>query len=181
MQRRTAFLVFPALAVLVLAGCAGRELQRTEGFVRPAASAGVRFYVPADLTVKITRAGYGSYVRPTIGAADRALAQKELRELFRQVEQQLDARLAESGVPRGDDLVLALDVEQAFHTNYGPGAIVNVRAVFRGAPAGTSVWSFKFQALSSVVDDPQKTAAKFADKVMQEIRAAGMLPVPAKG
>jgi hypothetical protein len=58
----------------------------------------------------------------------------------------------------------------------GPaGAIVDVRALFQGAPPGTPVWSFKFQALTSVVDDPQKTAARFAHKVMHEVQAAGMV------
>ncbi|HVE52785.1 MAG TPA: hypothetical protein VNB23_05330 [Ramlibacter sp.] len=99
--------------------------------------------------------------------------------MFKSIEGQVNARLAEglkqAGLPPGDDLVLAIDVEKGFHTDMGPGATVNVRAHFKGAPPGSPVWSFKFQALTSMVDDPQKTAAKFADKVMQEVQAAGML------
>lgn len=176
---RTLPVVASALAVLLLAGCAGRELQRTEGFLRPATSASARFYVPATLSLKIVRAGYGSYARPAIGPSDRAYAQKELTTMFGHIERQLNARLGEAlrqaGLPPGDDLVLALDVEEAFHTDMGPGAVVNVRALFKGAPVGTPAWSFKFQALSSAVDDAEKTAGKFVDKVMQEVEAAGIL------
>jgi hypothetical protein len=183
MQRRAAAFALSLLALAALAGCAGRELQRSEGFVRPAASASIRFYTPPSLSVRITRSGT-RYAPPVIGAADRAHAQTDLREMFRQIEQQLQARLDENlrqkGLPRGDDLVIALDVEQAYDTGYGPGATINVRALFKDTPPGSPVWSFKFQALSSLADDPQKTAAKFADKVMHEVEAGGMLRVPAK-
>lgn len=173
-RRRSAVLVVAASAVLALAGCGGRELQRNDGFVRPATSASVRFYVPASLNIRISRSGYG-YV-PPIGAAEQARAQKDLREMFRQIERELEARLQQNGLPRGDDLVLALDVEQALHTNYGPGPTINVRAVFKGAPPGTAVWSFKYQALTSIGEDAQASATRFADKVIHEVQAAGMLP-----
>jgi hypothetical protein len=184
MNRRLASALLCAFALAALAGCAGRELQRTDGFARPAASASVRVYVPGNLSVKLVRTSYGSYSRPTIGPADHARAQQQLTEMFGTIEKQLvagvDERLQQAGLPRGDDVVIALDVQEAFHTDNGPGAIVNVRALFSGAPAGTPVWSFKFQALSSMADDPQKTAAKFTDKVLRELEAAKIL-APRKG
>lgn len=180
--RKITVLFLTTIIFLGLAGCAGRELQRTDGYIRPATSMSFRLYIPNNQPIRIIRHGYGH--TPIIGNADRARANKELSEMFSSMEKQLNTRFSEvltsSNTPSGDDLVIAIDVEDLVHNDLGPFATINVRALFKNPPAGSSVHSFKFIAGTGANENPEMTATKFVNKIMGEIQTTGMINPPKK-
>ena len=69
-------------------------------------------------------------------------------------------------------------VDEAIHTGLGPGALMSVIAQYKDAPAGALPWQIQIRALTSVVDNPKTTAAKFASKAVEELQAAGVIARP---
>lgn len=178
-MRRTSYFAFLAFLAFSLLGCAGQELQRTEGYIRPAQSGNVRVYIPSNLPIKIYVISSGRYAPPpVIDDNYRVYASKEMRKMFQSMEEQLNARfsqaLTQSQLLPGDDLVLAIDVEEGVYMS-GPGAKINVRAVYKNSPKNVPVWSFKFSAAAGTFENPETAAKKFVDKIMNEVEATGML------
>jgi hypothetical protein len=165
---------------LVLSGCAGQVTRLTpDAQVQRAPSARVTFDVRPALAMRISRASYGTYSAPKIGQDDIAWAERDVAELLRETRSQatsaIDSALRSNGIPSGDDVLIRLRVEEAIHTGLGPGAVVSVTAYFKAAPVDSVPWSIQIRAMTSMVDNPKTTAAKFASKAVDELVAAGII------
>lgn len=159
-----------------LVGCA-TDIQRTDGYLRPASSASVRFYVPESLPITIYR--YGTNLK--IDDSDREFSKREAGSMLKLIEGQLNARFAEAlrqgGVRSGDDLVIAIDVVTLTH-DIGPSGGFNVRALYKSPPAGSTVWSFK--VLTRRYNTREQAAVEIVERIMREIQSTNMIGPPKK-
>ena len=87
------------------------------------------------------------------------------------VEEAMKAR----SIPRGDDVTIFVDFKEATHTHTGAGATLSMWTFFKDAPPGATRWTFQVKAGSSVVDSPESTAAKLAEKVVETLVQEGVL------
>jgi hypothetical protein len=172
--RRFVSIVLAAVALGALVGCANDVKKRTDGYIRPASSASVKFYVPATLPLSIRSSS-------PINELDRVLAREQTRSMLRLIETELNSRFAaavsQGGIKSGDDLVIAVDVE-SLEYRFGPGGVFNVRAVYKNPPAGSAVWSFELTP--GVFPSPQQAASEISSRIMREIQSTSMIGPPVK-
>lgn len=172
-----------SLAMILLSGCAGIYLERFDGYIRPADSASMRFYIPANLKVTIERVAFGPYAMlPYLDEKEKAKYVQDVADMLTELEQQLNARFGEavkqSGMSVGNDLVLAVDVEEAANVNYSPIAIINVRALYKNSPPTAKPWTLRLKV--GLRHDPKTGEAKDADIIVQELMTSGILKSSSK-
>lgn len=168
----------------LLAGCAGHiKTQTPDVPTRPARSATVRLEIPPTIPIRVSRSSFGAGPPPTIRNPDVEHSRKEVAELVREVRDQLvpavEAALTSNGIPSGDDTLIHVKVESAWHNGLGPGAVMILSVWYKGdAPRP---WQARITAGESVIDNAKTTAAKFSNAVVEALLAEGIVvPAPAR-
>lgn len=168
-----------ALASALLVGCAIPVNDPPTGQpLRGATSAKVSFGVPASLTMRIHRSGYG--VAPAITKADIANAQQKTRVLVDEVRKQvpaaIESALRSRGISAGDEAHVRVYVDDVSDDGGKESIRLTMYVYYRDDPGGITPWSVKMSGNTHMGTDAQTAAGRIAARAVELLVDHGLMP-----